>query len=174
MLLKRGNIMDEKKAIERAIADAFITLYNQENGTSYSIDKHADAPDICCVDPEGNTFSFEITLTENRPNDITAMLGRSDHKTVERVQAGIAQGKSMMGSCLQGEVVDMIVSRIQSKLTNDYGSNVALVVQDTSRVPWDWYSVLDQIRDGLNLQRNPFDMGIWIINFLKDEIYRIL
>jgi hypothetical protein len=37
--------LNEKEAIERATADAFITLYNTEMGTSFSIVEYSDAPD---------------------------------------------------------------------------------------------------------------------------------
>jgi len=43
--------LNEKEAIERATADAFIELYNRKMGTSFSIIDHSDAPDIRCVDP---------------------------------------------------------------------------------------------------------------------------
>jgi hypothetical protein len=68
----------------------------------------------------------------------------------------------------------MIVSRIQSKLSKDYGSNAALVVRDSSPLDWDWNLVTDQIKNMLNLKRNPFDKGIWIISYSKDKIFRIL
>jgi hypothetical protein len=70
--------------------------------------------------------------------------------------------------------MDMIVSRIQEKLNKDYGQNVALVVRDTSPLDWEWDRVLDQIRSKLNLSRNPFDKGIWIISYSKDRIFRVL
>ena len=77
-------------------------------------------------------------------------------------------------SCLQGNVTAMIVSRIQLKLKKDYGSNVALVVRGASSSDWDWGIVTDQIKAQLNLERNPFDKGIWIITCRKDKIYRLL
>ena len=78
-------------------------------------------------------------------------------------------------SHLQGNVVETIVERIQSKLKKDYGTHddVALVVRDTSPVSWDWGDVVDQIRDALELERTPYRAGIWIISFLKDQIYRV-
>jgi hypothetical protein len=172
--------LNEKEAIEKATADAFIELYNSEMGASFSIIKYSDAPDIRCQDPEGNKFSFEITLTEDRLKDIKANLGRSDHKSLdslkkhlEDVKAGKANPLGR-ASCLQGNVTEMIVSRIQPKLKKDYGSNVALVVRDASLVGWDWDMVINQIKAQLNFERNPFDKGIWIITYLKDNIYRVL
>lgn len=172
--------MNEKEAIEKATADAFVNLYNREMGTSFSIVEYSDAPDIRCKDPKGNVFNFEITLTEDRPKDIQAALGRSNHRSIEAlrqhlddVRAGKANPLERT-SCLQGNVTDMIVNRILPKLQKDYGSNVALVIRDSSPVCWDWDLVVDQIKDMLNLQRNPFDKGIWIISFRKDRIFQLV
>ena len=172
--------MNEKEAIEKETADAFIKLYNTETGKSFSIDEYSDAPDIRCIDSEGNSFNFEVTLTEDRPKDIQAALGRSDHRSIEALKKHLADVKAGKAhpldrvSCLQGNVTEMIVSRIQPKLKKDYGANAALVIRDASPVGWDWDMVIDQIKSQLNLDRNPFDKGIWIITFRKDKIYRIL
>ena len=172
--------MNEKEAIEKATADAFIELYNSEMGTSFSIIEYSDAPDIRSQDSDGNTLNFEITLTEDRPKDIQANLGRSNHRRLEALKKHLADVKAGKAnpmdrtSCLQGNVTEMILSRIQPKLMKDYGVNVALVIRDASPVGWDWDMVIDQIKSQLNLERNPFDKGIWIITYLKDKIYRVL
>lgn len=172
--------MNEKEAIEKATAKAFIELYNSQMGTSFLILEHADSPDIRCKDTQGNTFNFEIVLTEDKPQDIQAILGRSDHKSIESLRQfnnDVRMGKKdacERTSCLQDNVVDMIVSRIQEKLNKDYGQNVALVVRDTSPLNWEWDLVIEQIRNMLDLSRNPFDKGIWIISHLKDRIFRVL
>lgn len=173
--------MNEKEAIEKATADAFIVLYNREMQTSFAIIEYSDAPDIRCKDSKEKIFNFEITLTEDHPKDIQAALGRSDHRSVEAlrqhltdVRAGKANPLERGVSCLQGNVIKMIVDRIRPKLNKDYGSNTALVIQDTSPVCWDWDLVVDHINSMLDLQRNPFDKGIWIITFRKDNIYRII
>jgi hypothetical protein len=77
-----GASLNEKEAIEKATADAFIELYNREMGTSFSITEYSDAPDIRCRALKGNKFNFEITLTEDRKKDIAAALGRSDHRSI--------------------------------------------------------------------------------------------
>lgn len=149
-------------------------------GTSFSIVEYSDAPDIRCRDLKGNMFNFEITFTEDREKDIAAMLGRSDHRSIEslrkhldEVKAGKANPLERV-SCWQGNVTERIFGRILSKLKKDYGSNAALVIRDTSPVCWDWELVIDDINRMLASQRNPFDMGIWIISFRKDKIYRII
>ncbi len=86
--------MNEKEAIEKATADAFIKLYNLEMATSYSIAEHSDFPDIRCKDKDGNKFNFEITLTEDRPKDIQAALGRSEHRSVESLKKHLAEVKA--------------------------------------------------------------------------------
>lgn len=172
--------MNEKAAIEKSTADAFVGLYNGEMGTSFSIIEYSDAPDIRCKDPKGNKFNFEITLTEDRPKDIQASLGRSSHRSLEAtrqhladVRAGKANPLERL-SCLQGNVTEMIVERIRPKLQKDYGSNVALVIRDSSPVCWDWDLVADEIKSMLDLNRNPFAKGIWIISFRKDKIFRVV
>ena len=147
---------------------------------SFFIVEYSDAPDVRCKNAEGNTFNFEITLTEDRLRDIQATLGRSNHRSLESLKKHLADVKAgktdphERASCLQGNVAGMIVSRINPKLKKDYGPDVALVIRDSSPVSWDWEMVLDQIKNMLNLKRNPFDKGIWIISFGKDRIFRIL
>ena len=172
--------MTKKEKIEKATADAFIVLYNREMRTSFCITEYSDVPDIRCRDSEGQIFNFEITLTEDRETDIKAMLGESDHWKIKNLQKQLneereeADGCLDTASCLQGNVADMLISRIQKKIGKDYGSNVALVIRDTSPVCWDWELSVDDIRRMLEPQRNPYDKGIWILSFLKDCIYRII
>ena len=172
--------MNEKKAIEKETADAFIELYNKKNGSTYRIIEYSDAPDIRCKDSEGNVFNFEITLTEDHPKDIAALLGRSDHRSIESLKKHLAEVKAGKAnplervSCLQGNVTEMIVSRIQPKLSKDYGPNVALVIRDTSPLDWPWDEVKEQIDSLLDMKRNPFEKGIWIISYSKDRIYNLM
>lgn len=172
--------MKETRAIEKATAQAFMELYNLRMGTSFSIVEYSDAPDIRCKDSYGNAFNLEVTLTEDRTKDIQAALGRSNHRSLEALKKHLADVSARRASlldrasCLQGNVTEMIVSRIRPKLRKDYGKNVALAVRDTSPVGWDWVLVLDEIKYRLKLDRNPFDKGIWIITFRMDDILRIL
>jgi hypothetical protein len=178
--------LNEKQAIEKATADAFITLYNSEMETSFSTVEYSDAPDVRCKDPDGNILNFEITLTEDRPKDIQALLGRSDHRNVESLKKHLADVKTgkanplQRTSCLQGNVTEMIVDRILSKWKKHYGPHTALVIRDTSPVEWDWEVVIKQIKTSLEnrlkkekLARTPFDRGIWILANTKDRIFRI-
>jgi len=171
--------MNEKKAIEKATADAFITLYNDQMGSTYRIIEYSEAPDIQCKDTEGNEFNFEITLTEDRPQDIAALCYRSNHRSLENlkkhlqeVEAGRADPLERV-SCLQGNVTEILISRIKKKLSKNYGPNTALVIRSTSPVDWSWDTVREQIESSLDSEHNPYDKGIWIISYSKDKIFRL-
>jgi hypothetical protein len=172
--------MTEKEAIERETAELFIKLYNSQTGTSFSIVTHSDAPDFHCQDKESNKLKLEITLTEDRPGDIPALLGRSDAKSPEalkRHNEAVERGEESIFdsvSCLQGNVFQMARTRIQPKLNKDYGPNTALVVRDTSGLPWSWETILDDLASSLDLHINPFDKGIWLISFSSNSIFRVV
>lgn len=156
---------DEKLRIEKLTADAFIELYNTKMGTAYKVKEHLDAPDVRCEDCNGNKLNLEITLTEDRKNDIAAALGRSESRNLESLKTNGAD-------CLQSNVKEMIVERIKRKIENNYGPNVALVVKDISPIGWDWSAVVGDIRAELSGSSNPFERGIWILTSL--ELIQIL
>lgn len=172
--------MSEKEAIERSIAEKFLKLYNSEMSSSYEITKHSDAPDFICHDKIGNELRLEITLTEDRPKDIQALLGRSNARSPEELKRhleAVKRGEESIFesvSCLQDNVSYMARSRIQPKLNKDYGPNTALVVRDTSGVPWAWDSSIKDLSASLDLSNNPFDKGIWLISFVSERIFRIV
>lgn len=172
--------MTEKEAIELETAKQFINLYNSQMGTSFSIVKHSDAPDFHCQDKEGAELKLEITLTEDRPGDIQALLGRSDARSPEamkRRNEAVKRGEASIFesvSCLQDNVSQMAKNRIQPKLDKDYGPNTALVVRDVSPLGWSWETVRDDLASSLDLRNNPFDKGIWLIAFSSNQIFRIV
>jgi len=172
--------LDEKKNIEKATADGFLELYNQKMNASCKIVKHGDSPDFRCEDKEGNKMHLEIVLTEDRPGDIQAMLGRSEHRSPKAFEAWyeeVKQGKRSIFervSCLSGNVSEMVIGQIQKKLKKNYGPNTALVIRHASGVDWDWDMVIENIKNMLVLSHNPYDKGIWIISNNKDRIFRIL
>ena len=171
--------MSEKTDIEWATAEAFISLYNAEHATTY-LAQASEAPDMHCIDQKGNQLNLEITMTEDRPGDIKALLGRSEDRGLEALKrhlAKVKEGKADpfdWGSCLSGNVLEMVVQRIRKKLTKRYGPKTALVVRDTSSVDWDWKLLLDAIKDRLKSVHNPFDMGIWILSSAKNRIFRVV
>jgi hypothetical protein len=171
--------LTEKEQIEKATAEAFIPLYNKLMRASFKIVEHSDAPDFRCVDSQNNELKLEITLTEDRPKDIAALCGRSDHRSLESLKEHlrkVKEGKAhplQRVSCLSGNVMAMAVDRIKKKMNKDYGKNTALVVGDTSGCNWDWDMEIEGIGNSLDLSRNPYDKGIWIISKDKTNIFRI-
>ena len=170
---------NEKEAIEKATADAFLVLYNIKMGSSFFVVEYSDSPDVRCKDTRGNYLNFEITMTEDNKRDISALLGRSEHKSLEVMKENLAISKSgkagsiSMSSSLSSNVAPMAICRIKAKLKKNYGANTALVVRDTSPVGWDWDMVANEIKCALDLRRNPFDKGIWIVSYSKDRLFQI-
>lgn len=169
--------MNEKEANEKATAEGFLVLYNQIHGTDFRIVKMSDAPDVRCMDSLGKTLNLEITTTEDRPGDIKAILGRSNSRSLEALRARVERvarcEEQPQFSSLSDEVSDQLVGRLQSKMMNDYGSNAALVVQHTSGVDWGWDDVIPTIRSRLDLTKNPFSQGIWVLSLAKDRLFQI-
>jgi hypothetical protein len=169
--------MNEKQAIEKGTAESFLVLYNQLLGTDFKVVAMADAPDARCADSDGKTLNLEITTTEDRRGDIKALRGRSNSRSLEVLRAHldrVARGEERpQCSSLSDEVSDGLVERLESKLKNDYGPNAALVVRDSSGVDWDWDLVIPAIRSRLNLAKNPFSRGIWLLSRVKDRLFQI-
>ena len=172
--------MNEKQAIERATGDTFTTLFNLVHDTDYAPVEFRDAPDVRCVDSNGSVINLEITLTEDRPGDIKARLGRSEDRSLlalkvhlQKVKTGLADPLERV-SCLNTNVGSILVQRIRAKMNKRYGLNTALVVRDTSGVDWDWDLVSDSVEQSLDGIANPFDEGIWILSTAKDRIFRVV
>lgn len=160
--------VNEKQKIELATAKGFLVLYNAECGTSFSVVEQTDSPDIICVDTQGNRLGLEITLTEDCAGDIKAALGRSDHLNTENF------APTSPGSCLQGNVSESLLQRLQSKLQKRYGANTALVIRNASGVDWDWDTHLGEISCTIDGKQNHFDRGVWLINRQMDRLYKVL
>jgi hypothetical protein len=170
--------MDEKKRIEKATAEGFLSLFNTHFGVDFQIVKLGDAPDVQCRDSKDNELNLEITLTQDRPRDIQAALGRSDHKSLEALRQHnmrVAHGKERpQFNSLGGNVLDQAADRISEKFLKDYGPNSALVVRDSSGTDWEWELVIDDLKARLHQKRNPFDMGVWILNVSKTKLYQVI
>jgi hypothetical protein len=142
--------------------------------------EYSDALDVRCVDAQGNRLNLELTLTEDRPGDIRARLGRSNDRSlealrahVEKVKAGKADALERVSS-LNGNITEVVLTRIQAKMNKRYGLNTALVVRDTSGVDWDWSLVIQDLCNHLKHIPNPFDKGIWILSCSKDRIFHVV
>ncbi len=172
--------MTEKEALELETAEQFIKHYNPQMSTSFRIVEHSDAPDFHCQDKEGNELKIEITLTEDRTRDIQSLLGRSEARSPEALKRhleAVERGEESifeLVSCLQDNVSQMALNRIQPKLYKDYGSNTALVIRDISPLDWDWEDVIEDLAKSLDLRNNPFDKGIWIISLSSNQIFRVV
>lgn len=168
----------ETQKIELATAEAFFRLYNAQHATTYSVNRVAgprEVPDIFASDSGGREFNLEITLTEDGPGNIAALLGRSDSLSIEKlkqenesVRAGNAQPRI---NSLQGNAFPVLLGRISKKLTKRYGAHTALVVRDTSF--WDWELVIPSIQAHLNSKAVPFDLGIWLLTAEKTTIFQL-
>jgi hypothetical protein len=169
--------VSEKHAIERETAAGFLILYNQRFATDFVIVEMTDAPDARCADSHGNTMNLEITTTEDRPGDIKALLGRSNSRSPEALSAHVervARGEELpQVSCLTDEVSDHLVERLDRKLKKDYGPDIALVVRDSSGLNWDWDVAMPVICRRLDLTKNPFSRGIWLLSRTKDRLFQI-
>ncbi len=163
--------MTEKGKIEKATAEYFIKQYNLKFQTSFKINELSDKPDILCVDNAGNNLNLEITLTEDNDGDIKALLGRSEHKSLEHVrQHGMGPA-----STLSSNVAEHAYHRILAKISKNYGANTALVVRDVSPLGWDWDTEKSKLAKKFENIFNPFDKGIWILTTSSGtKIYKIL
>lgn len=112
----------EKGAIERASADLFLRLLNQERGTLYRVVEVSDAPDVKCEDGESRrTLGIEVTLLEQVEGEIASALGR-DPRPDDYPR--------------EGHPDEALIRTLERKTEKDYGRRVALVVRQVSP-PWD-------------------------------------
>jgi len=79
-------------------------------------------------------------------------------------------------SALSGNVMEHAYNRILVKMYKDYGTNVALVIRDVSRLEWDWNTCLSELTTKLKGISNPFDKGVWILTTSQNQnrIFRVL
>lgn len=167
--LVTGNL-SEKQRIEHSTAEGFLDLFNAQTGSQYQVVHIAgpnEVPDVVAKDAAGNFLNIEVSMTEDHDGDVAALLGRSEHKSVEALKTHIEAVKSGAASIsvnsLQDNAVEKLAERIDKKLCKDYGKNVALVIRETS-IPWDWESVVPMIQTWLHGKRVPFDRGIWLLS----------
>jgi len=172
--------LSEKQLIELATAEGFLVRYNALHGSTYSVEHVAgegETPDVFTKDASGQVLGIEVTLTEDNPGDIPSVLGRSNRKSVESLRTHLRQVREgrepLRVNCLSENVLAVLSSRINAKLSKRYGNNVALVIRDTSGVPWDWNQVVPVLRESLSAQTIPFDRGIWLLSRCKSILTSI-
>ena len=169
----------ETQAIERATAEGFLTHYNAREGTDYGVAAVAgpgESPDVKCVSSRGDELWLEVTITEDSPRDVQALLGRSEHKSLaalrdllDKVKTGRAK---MPVHRLAGNVSEILIQRLRRKFEKRYGANTALVVREAG-VSWDWELVLPTVRDTFQDTVIPFDRGVWLLSRSKDRLTRV-
>lgn len=170
---------EETQAIERATAEGFLVLYNERQGADYRVVRVAgrgESPDVECVNSAGGALWLEVTMTEDNPGDIQALLGRSNLKSVDalhdllrRVKLGTAK---MPVNRIDDNVKAVLIQRLQRKFQKRYGTNVALVVRETS-IPWDWELILPDVRTEFCGSSIPFDRGVWLLSYGKDRLTQV-
>lgn len=169
----------EKRPIELALGRSFLIEYNRVHKTTYQVVCPADAPDIRCADSTGDELNIEITRSDDREGDIQAALGRSESRSVDIAKAPLEKGRQgranvfSMVSNFETDVVPRVAECIRKKLYKDYGTNVALVVYHKTGCHWDWDRAVCQLRERIDLSANPYDKGIWILDWLGDDQHRI-
>jgi hypothetical protein len=163
--------LSEKQRIELDTAEGFLTHYNELHRSNFLVYKIAgdrEVPDVFAKDSQGNELGIEITLTENRVGDIKSTLGRSDHNSVDALEARVQRVKEgkeePIFNYLTQNVLAVLVKRIKAKLNKDYGNNIALVVRDTSAVLWHWEHVVPLVQKELTGLKIPFNRGIWLLS----------
>ncbi len=177
---KLDSTMNEKAAIERATAEAFLDHYNDLHLTSFRVTEHGDAPDIIALDKLGSRLQLEIVMTEDRVGDIKATLGRSDVRSIESLKHHVElvhQGKAepmQRASSLGGNVTESLKKRLRAKMAKRYGPHTALVIRDTSGVDWDWDVMVGHLKASFGDLLNPFDRGIWLLNRSGDRLFQLL
>ena len=136
--------MKEKERIEKATAEGFLRLYNGYYRTTFEIVELSDAPDVRCQDSDENELNLEITLTQDRDKDIQALLGRSDHKSIQALEEHnkrVAEGKeNPISSSLSENLLNTHVNvkvilgnarlSLRQFLNMDVGDHIPLEQQD--------------------------------------------
>lgn len=155
---------NEKQRIEKATVDAFVLLFNISQRQDYAILQYGDAPDAKCRNSSRQVMQVEVTLTEDNPGDLAWSLGKTEKRPP----------RYWFGNCLQRNVLNQLLGRLDDKILKRYGKDTALVIRDSSGVDWDWEYVAEEIRSALEQRFNPYDMGIWILNRTRSRLFRLI
>jgi len=150
--------LNEKQQIELATANAFLALFNQRMGTSFEPVEVSDTPDVRCRDASTEQMlDLEITLLEDRPDDIAYMLGRVevvDEFSVTRVID------------FRRDVIPRLVDRLKDKLLSAYGERTALLIRQVGPI-WDatdWRREAPAVVSEVLARREKhYGMGVWIL-----------
>lgn len=150
--------LSEKQRIELAAATSFLQIYNLRKGTNYDVVGVQDTPDVRCQDRSSQkVLELEITLLEDRPDDIAYVLGRVDVKDEISITRVID---------FRRDVIPRLVERLKDKLLSVYGEKTALLIRQVGPL-WtvsDWQreaaAVVSQVLAG---REKHYGMGVWIL-----------
>ncbi len=150
--------LSEKKRIEIATATSFLQIYNLRNGTNYEPVEIQDTPDVRCQDRSSQEIlELEITLLEDRPDDVAYVLGRVEVKDELSIARVID---------FKRDVIPRLIERLEDKLLSAYGERTALLIRQVGPI-WtvsDWQreapAVASQVLAG---REKHYGMGVWIL-----------
>ncbi len=81
--------LQEKWALEREAAEAFVFAFNELNSTHFKLAKHADKPDFTATEKDTNqTVGIEITHLFYDDEEAKLLLNRSQSNYMELVETG--------------------------------------------------------------------------------------
>jgi len=150
--------LNEKQRIELAAAEAFLQIYNHRKGTAYATVELGDAPDVRCRDTHTQQIlDLEITLLEDRPDDIAFLLGRVEIPNQLSITRVID---------FRRDVIPRLKDRLQDKLLSYYGERTALLIRQVGPL-WsaaDWQREASAvISEVLREREKHYGMGAWIL-----------
>ena len=147
------NNMNEKENIEQSTIKVFLSIFNKEYKKHFERFKHSDAPDFICKDETtNNILNIEITLTQDKVDDIPLLIGHKNdirdipEEKVKKMKSGelhYFDAVTVFGT----DTLPMFYKTIEKKIQKAYGKGVMLVVRDTSPLDWDYTPYLDTIRN---------------------------
>jgi hypothetical protein len=148
-----------KKHIEKSTAEIFLSVYNSQMGSNFTISKLSDTPDVTCEDIEtGDELFLEVTILEDIPGEAQFILGRG--------RKPISPTTRMHAVSLENDAVNQLKQRLEEKLLAFYGENTALVFRSAT-LGWekeDWEFVTkDFDKKIIRGRQGNYGAGIWII-----------
>lgn len=152
--------LSEKQLIEQATARIFLEIYNERESTDFAIVELGDTPDVTCKDEDtGKELYLEITLLEDWPGDIQALLGRGTRRESSPVTGYPAIS-------FEQDTLRVLRERLEDKLLSQYDSRTALVIRQVG-ILWSaedykrhTHHMAAQVFKG---RENHYGAGVWII-----------
>jgi hypothetical protein len=159
----------EKEAIARRTAEIFLSCYNIEQKTTFTIIHMAgdrETPDAFCCDVNGNKLNLELRVFGDAPETPSFVLGHSTDplKVAKRPSYSLVD-----------DTLNEIQRAISKKALADYGMNVALVLRYVGGI-WEQSDFERSLppKQELSLKASKvFTKGVWVIS-TEYNIVRII